>query len=86
MRISMNVDLTPEEARAFLGLPNVEPINDMMVERVREQMQNNMDMMDPKTLMDTWMALGGKMRDQFFTVMTGAATAAAGQDDPDSKR
>ena len=31
MRLTINVDLTPEEARAFFGMPDVAPLNEMIV-------------------------------------------------------
>ena len=31
MKITMNVDCTPEEARAFLGLPDVKPMQEQLI-------------------------------------------------------
>ncbi len=38
MKINVNVDCTPEEARAFLGLPDVSPIHDKYVSKMLETM------------------------------------------------
>ena len=35
MKVTVNVDCTPEEARAFLGLPNVEPLNAALVNQMQ---------------------------------------------------
>lgn len=32
MKVNVEVDCTPQEARAFLGLPDVAPVNDFYVE------------------------------------------------------
>ena len=36
MKISIDVDITPEELRSFIGLPNVEKIQDEMILRAQE--------------------------------------------------
>lgn len=38
MKVTVNVECTPEEARAFLGLPDVTPIQDKYVETVLKSM------------------------------------------------
>jgi hypothetical protein len=78
MRVTVNVDCTPEEARAFLGLPDVAPLNELMVARVATQAEANMDAMNPGELLKAWMGLGGMMRDQFLAAMT---TASSGRND-----
>ena len=39
MKVSVEVDCTPEEARRFLGLPDVSKANDVYVEAVAKAMQ-----------------------------------------------
>jgi len=58
MKITINVDCTPEEARAFLGLPDVAPMQETMMEEVRKRMTAALEASDPETLMKTWMPLG----------------------------
>ena len=38
MKVNVEVECTPEEARAFLGLPNVEPLNDHLVSEMKRRM------------------------------------------------
>jgi hypothetical protein len=82
MRVTVNVDCTPEEARAFLGLPDVAPLNELLVSRVVAQAEANLDVMNPSELLKAWMGFGGMMRDQFLAAMT---TAASGAKDDESK-
>ena len=35
MKISVDVDCTPEEARRFMGLPDLTPVHDAYVEKMR---------------------------------------------------
>ena len=52
------MDCTPEEARSFLGLPDVKPMQEMMMHEVQERMKANLSAMDPETLFKTWLPLG----------------------------
>ncbi|OYX61159.1 MAG: hypothetical protein B7Y89_13965 [Novosphingobium sp. 32-60-15] len=39
MKVSMEVDCTPEEARRFLGLPDVSKANDVYVDNIAKAIQ-----------------------------------------------
>lgn len=43
MKVKMEFDVTPEETRRLLGLPDVSPVNDLLVERLREQVEKGLD-------------------------------------------
>ena len=58
MNIKIDVDCTPEEARVFLGLPDVAPMQREMMEQIRKRMVSGLEAMDPETVMKTWMPLG----------------------------
>ena len=55
MKFTVNVDCTPEEARAFLGLPDFSPMQDAVLSQMQEQVQKNMSAMEPESLMKMWM-------------------------------
>jgi hypothetical protein len=76
MKVSVTVDCTPLEARAFLGLPDVRALNDHMVQEMKARMDSNMAMVAPEELMKTWMTFGGQASEQFMKLMTAAAGAA----------
>ncbi len=76
MKVSVNVECTPLEARAFLGLPDVRALNDHMVQEMKARMDSNMAMVAPEELMKTWMTFGGQASEQFMKLMTAAAGAA----------
>jgi hypothetical protein len=82
MRVTVNVECTPEEARSFLGLPDVSRINDLLVDRVAAQAESNLDLIDPSELIKAWSSFGGMMREQFLAAMTTAATGASSTDKP----
>jgi hypothetical protein len=43
MKINIEIDVSPEEARHFFGLPDVAPIQDKLVERVQAQIEATSD-------------------------------------------
>lgn len=53
MKVTVDVECTPEEARAFLGFPDVRPLQDSMLEQMKVQMQKNAAAMDPETIFKT---------------------------------
>ncbi|WP_366653943.1 DUF6489 family protein [Fodinicurvata sp. EGI_FJ10296] len=57
MNIRIDIECTPEEARTFLGLPEIKPLQDAMIEQMRQQIPASMTAMDPETLMKTWMPM-----------------------------
>ncbi len=58
MKIRIDVDCTPEEARAFLGLPEVTPMQAAVMEKIQEQLMSNLTAMDPETLFKNWLPAG----------------------------
>ena len=58
MKITIDVDCTPEEARAFLGLPDVAPMQRALMEEIGKRMSTGLEAMDAETLMKTWMPMG----------------------------
>ncbi|WP_312596344.1 DUF6489 family protein [Brevundimonas sp.] len=72
MKINVEVDCTPAEARAFLGLPDVTPLNDAMVAEMQKRMQENVSAMQPEELMKTWTSFGLQAQDQFRRLMEAA--------------
>ena len=40
MKITIDIDITPEELRSFLGLPNVEKLQQQMLDRAQEYLKD----------------------------------------------
>ena len=77
MKVTINIDCTPQEARAYMGLPDFTPINEAMVEEMKAQMTANMAKLQPEEMFRSWMALGGQAQEQFMKMMT-AGTLSQG--------
>ena len=79
MKMTIEIDCTPVEARAFLGLPDVGPLNEKLVEEMKSRMETNMAMLAPEELMKTWTAFGAGAQDQFRKLMTSAVEMGLGK-------
>ena len=55
MKLTIDIDCTQEEARQFLGLPDVAPMQDRIMEEVEKKMLDNIQSLDPETFVKTWM-------------------------------
>ena len=74
MKVTVEIDCTPAEARAFLGLPDVAPLNEAMVAEMQKRMADNVAAMQPDELMKTWPSFGMQAQDQFRKLMEAAVT------------
>jgi 3-methyladenine DNA glycosylase/8-oxoguanine DNA glycosylase len=78
MKVTIEVECTPVEARSFLGLPDVTPLNDHLVEEMRKRFDANVAMLQPEELMRSWMSFGGQAQEHFMKLMSAAAGAGLG--------
>ena len=86
MKITIDVDCTPEEARTMLGLPDVKPMQESMMAEMEERMRSAMQGMDPETLMKSWMVPNAtegaatgfeQLQKAFWSQMTDAMAGAS---------
>ena len=78
MKVNVEVDCTPAEARAFLGLPDVTPLNDAMVAEMQKRMEANMALASPEELMKSWTAFGAGAQEHFRKLMAAAVDVGMG--------
>ncbi len=78
MKITVDVDCTPEEARTFLGLPDVKPMQDALLQQVQDRMTATLGAMDPETMIKTWLPAGVQGMEQ-LQKMFWAQFAGAGR-------
>ena len=81
MKVHIEMDMTPEEARAFMGLPDVQPIQQKMMDEMQARMRAAFDANDPEGMMRAWLPLGGADTFQKFQkAMWDSATAMLKKD------
>jgi len=86
MKVKVEVDCSPEEARSFLGLPDVQPMQDALMQELQNRLSANIKAMDPQTIMKTWLPASMQGADQMQKMfwaqvqqtMSAAATATSG--------
>jgi len=74
MKINIEIDCTPLEARQFFGLPDVQPMQTAVMDRLQQQMLINIDKVSPEALMQSWFTFDPKLAERFgdmFATMTG---------------
>jgi len=75
MKVKIDIDCTPEEARAFLGLPDVGPLQQALLREMEARMKAGLAAMDPETLMKTWFPGGmqgwEQMQKAFWSQLAG---------------
>lgn len=86
MKVTIDIDCTPEEARVFFGLPDVKPIQDAMMDEVKAKMQSGMQGMDMESLMKTWMPTGIQGLEQFQKMFWSGVSQAASGGTSDGKK
>ena len=55
MNIKLDIDITPEEMRRLVGLPDVQPFHEELMDKLREQMHAGAEGYDPLTLFKPYM-------------------------------
>jgi Family of unknown function (DUF6489) len=75
MKITVDIDCTPEEARAFLGLPDVQPMQERLMQELEARMIANIRSLAPEEMMKAWLPAGlaglEQMREFFSRMAAG---------------
>ena len=74
MKVNVEIDCTPQEARQFFGLPDVQQMQTAVMEKLQQQMMTNIQSVSPEALMQSWFTFDPKLAERFqdmFTTMAG---------------
>ena len=81
MKITINIDCTPEEARRYMGFPDVAPMQEEMLKEMQQRMMSNLNAMHPTEMMKTWLPMGLDnwldMQTSFWKKMSTVATSGS---------
>jgi hypothetical protein len=58
MNISMNIECSPEEARRLMGLPDLTPLHEIYLDRLRQTMTEGMSPELLEQMMRGWAPMG----------------------------
>jgi hypothetical protein len=74
MKVNVEIDCTPLEARQFIGLPDVQPMQTAVMDKLQQQMMANIEKVSPESLMQSWFTFDPKIAERFqdmFVTMAG---------------
>lgn len=75
MKISVEIDCTPEELRGFFGLPDVKLMQDELMKEVARRMRDSVKALDPEAMLRTWLPAGLKGFEQLQAMFLGQMAA-----------
>ena len=83
MKIRIDVDISPKELREFFGLPDVEPLQQELLERVQENIRAGQEGYDPAVLLKPLMPANLAVLEQMQKSFWGNLAKGAKTDDQD---
>jgi len=86
MRIKLDIDATPEEMRRFMGLPDVQPLHEEMVNLVRDRVREGAEGYDPYHLLAPFLASGQGNMERLQQLFWEALGGGDGESDDKRKR
>lgn len=71
MKITVDMDVSPEEMRRLLGLPDMQPLHADMMEKLQQQLNENMD---PAKLLENYLTSSFSSMETFQRMMANYAS------------
>lgn len=75
MKVKIDLDMSAEEARTLMGLPDLEPMQQRLLEQLEKQISSNLSYMDPETMIRAVLP-GSQGMEKFQDLMWGMARSA----------
>lgn len=72
MKVTFNIDCTPIEARAFFGLPDLTPVHDLYLDKLKATLSDGVNPADFEKLTRAWMPGIADGLEQWQKMFTGA--------------
>ena len=77
MKVNIEIEMTPEEARKMMGLPDVGALQARMLGEMEARMKAGLDSSDPEAMMKAWMPMAAPAFEQFQKFLWDSAKMAA---------
>ena len=79
MKVTVEVDCTPDEARAFLGLPDVKPMQAAVMASLERQAVQAADHFAPDAMLKLWFSTLPQMSNQMQEMFTRMVAGTTGR-------
>jgi hypothetical protein len=76
MKVTIDVDCTPEEVRRLLGLPDLTPVHDAWLAKMQAAVDKGVTPDAVEQMVRTWMPMGGQGIDFVRDLMGSVANAS----------
>lgn len=83
MKVNIKITCSPEEARSFFGLPDVQPLQEAMMAEMEERMRASMSQFNPDEVLKSWMGAGSgleQMQEAFWGALKGGGSGDVSKD------
>ena len=74
MKVTVEIDCTPEEARSFMGLPDVKPMQAAVMASMEQQAVRATESFSPESVLKLWFTtlpqMSAQMQDMFTRIMS----------------
>lgn len=77
MKVNIEIDMTPEEARKMMGLPDVSALQARMLDEMENRMKAGLESSDPEAMMKAWMPMAAPAFEQFQKFLWDSAKMTA---------
>jgi hypothetical protein len=57
MKLNIEIDCTPEEAREFLGLPDLRPMQSAVLGQIEKQLMDATSSLSPEGVLKMWLSI-----------------------------
>ena len=84
MKVTIEMDMTAEEARHLLGLPDLQPMQERLLAQLEKQMATNLAYLDPEMIVRSILPLGAQGFDRLQEILRAAAQTAMGSSEPEA--
>jgi len=84
VNVKIDIEMTPEEMRRLVGLPDVEGFNRELLDQIRQRMTAGVEGYDPMSLFQSYLS-GAAASMNLFRRMMGMATTGGTMSEPGAK-
>ena len=82
MKVNVEIECTPLEARQFFGLPDVSPMQTAVMDKMQQQVMANIEKVSLESLIQSWFTFDPKIAERFQDMfVTMASLGGMGQKD-----
>jgi hypothetical protein len=78
MKVRIEIDMTPDEARRTMGLPDITALQEKLVQQMERRLTAALDTSDPEAMLKAWFPMSSQGFEQFQRFLWDSARQATG--------